>query len=77
MNRDSDFQGDYELFQQLEEEYMIQFPKSEKLSMSNYELGLGTLLEGLKNRNGRKIRIVLKRDMCDGGKIVYYTPNKN
>ena len=42
-----------------------------------YELGLDTLLEGLKNRNGRKIRIVNKMDMCDGGKIVYYTPIKN
>lgn len=77
MDRDSDYQRDYELFQQLEEEYMLQFPKSEKPSMSMYELGLDTLLEGLKNRKGRKIRIVHKRNMCDGGKIVYYTPNNN
>lgn len=77
MNDDSDYQRDYQLFLQLEEEYMKQFPNSEKPSNSMYELGLYILLEGLKNRNGKKIRIIHKKGVCDGGKIVYYTPNNN
>lgn len=77
MSEVSDYQRDYEMFLQLEDDYMRQFPNSEKPSMSMYELGLETLLEGLKNRNGKKIRIVHDRRVCDGGKIVYYTPNKN
>lgn len=69
--------GKYQEFEDLERDYMKQFPKSEKPSNSMYELGVDILLEGLKNRNGKKIRIVHKRGVCDGGKIVYYNPNGN
>lgn len=67
----------YQEFEELEREYLKQFPKSEKPSNSMYELGVDVLLDGLKNRNGKKIRIVHNRRVCDGGKIVYYTPNGN
>lgn len=71
------YEEKYKIFKELEKEYMKQFPNSEKPSNSMFELGLDTLLEGLKNRNGKKIRIVHKNGVCDGGKIVYYTPNNN
>lgn len=67
----------YQEFEELEREYLKQFPKSEKPSNSMYDLGVDVLLYGLKNRNGKKIRIVHNRRVCDGGKIVYYTPNGN
>ncbi len=67
----------YQEFEVLEREYLKQFPKSEKPSNSIYELGIDVLLDGLKNREGRKIRVVHKRGVCDGGKIVFYTPSGN
>jgi hypothetical protein len=67
----------YQEYKELEWEYIKQFPNSEKPSNSMYELGVDFLLDGLKNRNGKKIRIVHNRKVCDGGKIVYYTPNGN
>ena len=41
------------------------------------EFGVNGLIEGYKNRNGKKIRIVYQKFVCDGGKMVYYTPNGN
>jgi hypothetical protein len=67
----------YILLKELEDEYMKQYPNSERPSNSLFDIGIDGIILGLKNRNGRKIRIVHKRDVCDGGKIVYYTPNKN
>ena len=71
------YEEKYKIFKELEKEYMKQFPNFEKPSNSMFELGLDTLLEGLKNRNGKKIRIIHKKGVCDGGKIVYYTPKNN
>lgn len=75
MKEDSKFK----LLKELEDEYMRQFPNSYNPSKSLFEFGLDGLIEGYKNRNGKKIRIVYSRGrgFCDGGRIVYYTPNKN
>jgi hypothetical protein len=67
----------YKLVKELEDEYMKQFPNSYNPSKSLFEFGIDGLIEGYKNRNGRKIRIVHKRYTCDGGKIVYYNPKNN
>lgn len=67
----------YKLLKELEDEYMKQFPNSYNPSKSMFEFGIDGLIEGYQNRNGRKIRIVHRRGVCDGGRIVYYTPNKN
>ena len=75
MKEDSKFK----LLKELEDEYMRQFPNSHNPSKSFETFGLDGLIEGYKNRNGKKIRIVYRRGrgVCDGGRIVYYTPNKN
>ena len=65
------------LLKELEDEYLKQFPNSERPSNSLFDIGIDGIIEGLQNRNGKKIRIVYKMGVCDGGKIVYYTPNKN
>ena len=67
------------LLKELEDEYLKQFPNSERPSNSLFDIGIDVIIEGLQNRNGKKIRIVYRRGrgVCDGGKIVYYTPNKN
>jgi len=67
----------YQEFEVLEREYLKQFPKSEKPSNSLFELGIDVLLDGLKNRKGRKIRVVHKWGVCDEGKIVFYIPRGN
>jgi hypothetical protein len=67
----------FEVLKELEDEYKRQFPNSYNPSKSFYTFGLDGLIEGYKNRNGKKIRIVHKKGVCDGGRIVYYTPNKN
>lgn len=67
----------YKLLKELEDEYMKQFPNSYNPSKSMFEFGIDGLIEGYQNRNGRKIRIVYQKFVCDGGKMVYYTPNKN
>jgi hypothetical protein len=69
----------YKLLKELEDEYMKQFPNSYNPSKSMFEFGIDDLIEGYQNRNGKKIRIVHRRGrgVCDGGRIVYYTPNKN
>ena len=56
---------------------MRQFPNSYNPSKSLFEFGLDGLIEGYKNRNGKKIRIVYQKFVCDGVRMVYYTPNKN
>jgi hypothetical protein len=73
MKEDSKFK----LLKELEDEYMRQFPNSYNPSKSFFEFGLDELIEGYKNRNGKKIRIVYQKFVCDGGRMVYYTPNKN
>ena len=65
------------LLKELEYEYLKQFPNSERPSNSLFDIGIDGIIEGLQNRNGKKIRIVRRRGVCDGGRIVYYTPNKN
>jgi hypothetical protein len=67
------------LLKELEDEYLKQFPNSERPSNSLFDIGIDGIIEGLQNRNGKKIRIVHRRGrgFCDGGRIVYYTPNKN
>ena len=65
------------LLKELEDDYLKQYPNSERPSNSLFDIGIDGIIEGLQNRNGRKIRIVHRRGVCDGGKIVYYTPNKN
>ena len=65
------------LLKELEDEYLKQFPNSERPSNSLFDIGIDGITEGLQNRNGKKIRIVRRRGVCDGGRIVYYTPNKN
>ena len=68
------------LLKELEDEYMKQFPNSYNPSKSMFEFGIDGLIEGYQNRNGKKIRIVYRRrgrGVCDGGRIEYYTPNKN
>ena len=67
----------YILLKELEDEYIKQFPNSENPSKSFETFGLDGLIEGYKNRNGKKIRIVYQKFVCDGGRMVYYTPNKN
>lgn len=67
----------YILLKELEDDYMRQFPNSYNPSKSFYTFGLDGLIEGYQNRNGKKIRIVYQKFVCDGGKMVYYTPNKN
>ena len=65
------------LLKELEYEYLKQFPNSERPSNSLFDIGIDGIIEGLQNRNGKKIRIVRRRGVCDGGRIEYYTPNKN
>ena len=65
------------LLKELEDEYMKQFPNSERPSNSLFDIGIDGIIEGLQNRNGKKIRIVYQKFVCDGGRMVYYTPNKN
>ncbi|MHA8074934.1 hypothetical protein ACRZ9O_10420 [Aquirufa sp. HETE-40SA] len=65
------------LLKELEDEYLKQFPNSERPSNSLFDIGIDGIIEGLQNRNEKKIRIVHRRGVCDGGRIVYYTPNKN
>ena len=69
----------YILLKELEDEYLKQYPNSERPSNSLFDIGIDGIIEGLQNRNGKKIRIVHRRGrgVCDGGRIVYYTPNKN
>jgi hypothetical protein len=67
----------YILLKELEDDYLKQYPNSERPSNSLFDIGIDGIIEGLQNRNGRKIRIVHRRGVCDGGKIVYYTPKKN
>jgi hypothetical protein len=67
----------YIILKELEDEYLKQFPNSVRPSNSLFDIGIDEIIEGLQNRNGKKIRIVHKMGVCDGGKIVYYTPNKN
>jgi hypothetical protein len=64
------------LLKELEDEYMKQFPNSYNPSKSMFEFGIDDLIEGYQNRNGKKIRIVYQKFVCDGGKIEYYTPKK-
>jgi hypothetical protein len=59
----------------LEDEYLKQFPNSERPSNSLFDIGIDGIIEGLQNRNGKKIRIVYQKFVCDGGRMVYYTPN--
>lgn len=67
----------YILLKELEDEYLKQYPNSERPSNSLFDIGIDGIIEGLQNRNGKKIRIVHRIGVCDGGRIVYYTPNKN
>jgi hypothetical protein len=67
----------YILLKELEDEYLKQYPNSERPSNSLFDIGIDGIILGLQNRNGRKIRIVHRRGICDGVRIVYYTPNNN
>jgi hypothetical protein len=67
----------YILLKEVEDEYLKQYPNSERPSNSLFDIGIDGIILGLQNRNGRKIRIVHRRGICDGGRIVYYTPNNN
>jgi hypothetical protein len=67
----------YILLKELEDEYLKQYPNSERPSNSLFDIGIDGIILGFQNRNGRKIRIVHRRGVCDGGRIVYYTPNTN
>jgi hypothetical protein len=49
------------LLKELEDEYMKQFPNSERPSNSLFDIGIDGIIEGLQNRNGKKIRIVYSR----------------
>ncbi len=67
----------YILLKELEDEYLKQYPNSERPSNSLFDIGIDGIIDGLQNRKGKKIRIVHRRGVCDGGRIVFYTPNKN